>query len=251
MSNSGKLPIAKKSSLSLRPDCFACAARDRSEWCALSHDELGIINDTKQTREYLPGEVLFHQGDGCKGLYCFEQGMVGVRKVDAEGNSILLGVTFPGDTLGYRALLTGGDHHVSAEALKPTTICFIDKATVRKLLDQNPALGLQYLRRAVEAADLAEEKFLQSVTLSVRARFAHLLLVLKDRYQKKAENGEFTLELPLSRQDLAAMIGIRPETMSRTIKQLESDGIAHFNGRTVHVPKLDELFDELEMEHFL
>jgi len=76
-------------------------------------------------------------------------------------------------------------------------------------------------------------------------------LVLKDRYQKKSENGEFTLEPPLSRQDLAAMIGIHPETMSRTIKQLETDGIAHFSGRTVHVSKLDELFDELEMEHFL
>jgi len=50
----------------------------------------------KQSREYLPGEVLFHQGDACKELYFFEHGMVGVRKVDAEGNSILLGVTFPG-----------------------------------------------------------------------------------------------------------------------------------------------------------
>lgn len=177
--------------------------------------------------------------------------MVGVRKVDAEGNSILLGISFPGDTLGYRSLLVGGEHHVSAEALKPTTVCFIDKATVRTLLDQNPALGLQYLRRAVEAADVAEEKFLQSVTLSVRARFAHLLLVLKERYQTESKTDDFTLELPLSRQDLAAMIGIRPETMSRTIKQLENDGIAHFSGRTVRVPKLDNLFNELEMEHFL
>ncbi len=158
MSNSGKLPIAKKSP-SLRPDCFTCAARDQSEWCTLSHDEFSIINDTKQTREYLPGEVLFHQGDACKGLYCFEHGMGGVRKVDAEGNSNLLGVTFPGDTFGYRALLTSGDHHVSAEALKPTTICFVDKATVQKLLDQIPALGLQYLGRAVEAVDVAEKKF--------------------------------------------------------------------------------------------
>jgi CRP-like cAMP-binding protein len=244
-----KLPTAKKSSV--RPDCFACAAKDRTEWCALSHSELEIINNTKIAREYMPGEVLFHQGDPCTGIYCFEYGMVGVRKVDAEGNSILLGISFPGDTLGYRSLLVGGEHHVSAEALKPTTVCFIDKATVRTLLDQNPALGLQYLRRAVEAADVAEEKFLQSVTLSVRARFAHLLLVLKERYQTESKTDDFTLELPLSRQDLAAMIGIRPETMSRTIKQLENDGIAHFSGRTVRVPKLDNLFNELEMEHFL
>jgi len=110
--------------------------------------------------------------------------------VDAEKNSILLGITFPGDTLGYRAFLIGGDHHVSAEALNPTTAYFFDKATVRVLLDRNPALGLQYMRLAVEAADIAEENFLQSVTVSVRARFAHLLLVLKERYQTESKTDD-------------------------------------------------------------
>ena len=79
--------------------------------------------------------------------------------MDAEENSILLGITFPGDTLGYSALLIGGDRHVSTEALNSTIVYFFDKATVRVLLDRNPALGLQYMRLAVEAADIAEEKF--------------------------------------------------------------------------------------------
>ena len=79
--------------------------------------------------------------------------------MDAEGNSILLGITVPSDILGYRALLIGGDHDVSAEALNPTTVCFIDKATVRVLWDRNLTLGLQYMRLAVEAADIAEENF--------------------------------------------------------------------------------------------
>jgi CRP-like cAMP-binding protein len=76
MAETTKLPTAKKPSF--RPDYFSCAAKDRTEWCALSQGELEIINNTKIAREYMPGEVLFHQGDARTGLYCFEHGMVGV-----------------------------------------------------------------------------------------------------------------------------------------------------------------------------
>lgn len=235
----------------INADCFTCQARDRAEWCALSDKELKRLNESKNVREYLPGEVLFHQGDSCNGIYCFDAGMVGIRKIDADGNSVLLGLVYPGDTIGYRALLAGTDHLVSAEAIKPTTICFIERSTVTALLNENPALGLQFLRHAAEEVNEAEEKFLQSVTLSVRARFAHLLLILRERYSTSANEEAFSLELPLSRQDLAAMIGVRPETMSRTIRQFEDDGVAHFSGRTVHVPLVANLLDEVEPEGYM
>ncbi|MFB3135749.1 MAG: helix-turn-helix domain-containing protein [Rhodospirillales bacterium] len=55
----------------------------------------------------------------------------------------------------------------------------------------------------------------------------------------------------LARQDLAAMIGIRPETMSRAIKQLEEDGVAYFSGRSVQVPDVKRLLREIEPESYL
>ncbi len=60
-----------------------------------------------------------------------------------------------------------------------------------------------------------------------------------------------TLDLPLSRQDMAAMIGIRPESMSRTIRSFEDDKVAIFSGRQVHVPSLEALFDELTLSEGL
>jgi CRP-like cAMP-binding protein len=236
---------------SIRKDCFTCQSRDRAEWCALNDDELRLLDKAKVVREYRPGEVIYHQGDPCRGIHCFEAGLVGIRKIDADGNSILLGLAYPGDTLGYRSFLVGEDHGASAEALKPSTICFVNSATVRTLLKHNPALGLQFLQTVARDLGAAEERILQSVTLSVRARFAHLLLVLKDRYATSGKDGTFELELPLARQDLAAMIGIRPETMSRAIKQLEEDGIAYFSGRSVQVPDVKRLLREIEPESYL
>ena len=180
-----------------------------------------------------------------------ETGMVGVRKTDADGNSVLLYLVTPGDTLGYRALLAGEDYQASAEALEPTRICVIDSPTVRSLLEHNPALGLRYLKRVSRSLGSAEEKILHNATLSVRARFAHLLMVLLDKYGHKNSEGPTEFELPLSRHDLAAMIGTTPESMSRTIKKMESDGVAKFAGRTVHIPVLESLIMEFEPETFL
>ena len=233
-------------------NCFNCPNRERTEWCTLGDDELQRIVDANKIREFLPGEALYHQGDPCHGVYCIHSGMVGIRRVDIDGNSVLLGLAHAGDTLGYRALLTGNEHKISAEILKKGAVCFIDKRTVRGLIEQNPALGHRFLTRAIKDLEETEDKFLESVTLSVRARFAHLLLVLKDRYAKAAEGDkELVLELPLSRQDMAAMIGVRPETMSRTIRQFEEDGIAEFSGRTVRVSDVSSLLDEFEGEEYL
>ena len=95
-------------------NCFSCPNRERTEWCVLGDDELQRIVDANKIREYLPGEALYHQGDPCQGVYCIHSGMVGIRKVDIDGNSVLLGLAHAGDTLGYRALLTENEHQVGA-----------------------------------------------------------------------------------------------------------------------------------------
>lgn len=228
-------------------NCFTCQTRGRTEWCVLTDDELKLVDKSKMSRDYLPGEVVFHEADACQGVHCIESGLIGVRKMNANGQEILLRLCHPGDTLGYRSMLAGDDHNNGAEALEPSTVCFIDAGTVRTLLSRNPSLGLRFLTHATKDLGAAEDKVLQSTTLPVRARFAHLLLVLKDRYGVVGADGAMDLELPLSRQDMAAMIGIRPESMSRTIKSLEEDDIARFSGRRVHVRNIDDLLDELEL----
>ena len=227
-------------------NCFTCQARGRTEWCVLTEEDLALVDQGKVCRWYLPGEVIYHEGDECHGVHCIESGLVGIRKMDAGGNEILLRLSQPGDTMGYRSFLAGNDHNNSAEALEQSVICFVGGTTVRSLLEHNATLGLRFLKHAARDLEDAEEKVLQSTTLSVRARFAHLLLVLKDRYGVTGEDGALDLELPLSRQDMAAMIGVRPETMSRTIRGFEEDNIAHLSGRRVHVARIEDLMRELE-----
>lgn len=230
------------------PSCFTCQSRDRSEWCQLEGADLRLLNQVKVTNVYQPGQVIFYQGNPCLGIYCVESGTVALRKNDAAGNSVIVRLVHAGDTLGYRAFFAGDSYRASADALVPSRVCFIDKNAVRTLLDHNPNVGMAFLRHMAKDLEDAEEAKLHAAALPVRARLAHLLLVLKDRFGSVLQDGTLRIELPLSRQDIAAMIGTRPETVARAVKSLEDDGVARFKGRAVLVEDLDALMDELEIE---
>jgi len=242
--------MGTRTTLSDIANCFACQNREHTEWCVLSGHELDQLSGRKICRQYHPGQEIFREGDEAAGIYCLESGLVGYRKADVDGNSTLLGLAYPGRTLGYRSYLSGEPHATSGEALKPSRVCFIDRATVRDLLEKNPALGFMFLQTVSKELGVVEEKYHQAITLTVRDRLIHLLLVLRDRYATTGQDGAEHLELPLSRQDIAALIGTRPETLARTIRRIEDDGLARFSGRILHVPKVHSLFDEIGLGHY-
>jgi len=216
---------------------------DSEEWCALNDVDVTATEEAAICSNYETGDVIFYEGDDVKGVYFVKAGLVGVRKADLEGNSTLLKLAEPGDTLGYRPLAADQPHRASAEAVNPSIICFIDKATVRQMIGENPALGLNFLKRAAKELGDAEEKFHESVTLSTRARFAHLLIVMQDRFGHATEDGSLQLTSPLSRSDMAAMLGVRPESVSRVIHELEGTGITHFAEREVTIRDPNSLMD--------
>lgn len=234
-----KSPTAKSTS------CLTCQGRTSNEWCVLEGDDLSLLNQVKICNTYQPGQTIFYQGNPCLGVYCVEEGTVAVRKTDASGRSVIVRMAHTGETLGYRAFFAGEPYRASADALQTSRICFVDRAAVRRLLDRNPMVGMSFLKHMAHDLEEAEEAKLHAAALPVRARLAHLLLMLRERFGQPLAGGAHRIELPLSRQDIAAMIGTRPETVARAVRSFEDEGIANFQGREVHVNNLEALLNEL------
>lgn len=225
--------------------CLTCPGRELSEWCALSYEDLAALERHRTHHDYRAGEVIFHQSAPCLGVHCVESGTVGLRKVDAEGRGVIVRLVHPHETVGGRTFFAGGSYSSTAEALTPARVCFIDRTGVRELLTRSPALAQRFLRRLAEDLRDADDEKLQAATLGVRARVARLLLALAERYGVPGAPGAFELELPLARQDMAALIGVRPESVARAVRSLTDDGVALFQGRTVTIPDIDRLLQEL------
>lgn len=238
--------VPKRLKVLTTPSCFSCQSRDRNEWSSLQGDELELLERAKTCNVYEPGQVVFYEGNACLGIHCIESGSVKLRRTGPKGEEIVVGLVGPGVTLGYLAYFGDRGYTTTAEALLPCRICFIDRAAVKALIHASPSVGLAFLRRMADDVDRSEAERVKALALPLRARAAHLLLVLKDRSASADDEGRLTIELPLSRRDLAAMLGTRPESLSRLIRDFASDGVAHFGPREVVVPDLDALLDELE-----
>ena len=219
--------------------------RERGDWCALNQEDLALLDKHKKVHSYDVGDVMFMEGDRCVGIHCLESGSVALRKMDAEGNSVLVHLAHAGETVGYRSFLSGEPHDTTCEVVAPARICFIPGATVHELIEHNPSLGMQFLSHAARDVREAQENYLRAATGSVRARLVHLLFTLRERYAEEQEDGSLIIHLPLSRQDMAAMVGTRPETISRTIRKMEEDGAANFTGRTVRIADPGTLLDDI------
>lgn len=229
-----------------RAACSVCHVGRRSDWDGLDDAAYALLDRGLSRREYRSGEVIFAQGGANDGVYCVSGGAVAIRRLDTHGNSVLLGLAYPGDTLGYRSFLAGSEHRTSAEALGPSHICHIARDTVAALLEAAPSVGLHFLKRSIGELEHAHDKLFRQATLSNRDQLVHLLLILVRRHGRRLESGAQVIELPVSRRDLASMIGTRHETISRIIGRLETDGIAYFSGRQVTIPNVETLGAEAD-----
>lgn len=232
---------------SAHPSCLSCRSRCSAEWGCLNDASIGLIDRAKISRNYSPGKIVYNQGDPCGGVFCIESGLVGIRRVDEQGNSTLLRLVHPGETIGYKSFLRKAPHDNAAEALMPSSICFVDRPTVRGLLQQSPDLGLSFLDHSLRDLAETEVRYMESVTWRVRTRLLHILLVLYERFGFETENGEHYVELPISRQDLAGLTGTAPETMSRTIQRIQTEGLATFEGRRVRLSDIDAILRDVPM----
>ncbi|GBE44784.1 MAG TPA: Crp/Fnr family transcriptional regulator [Rhizobiales bacterium] len=229
----------------LTAPCLSARARAKTEWDALKPDEIDLFNRNVVCRKYKAAQVIFHQGDPCRGLYFVESGLVAVRKVDEEGKSAIVRLAYQGDTLGYRPLLAKQCHRATAEVINNSRICFLDAPTMRRLLLSNPKLGMLFLEHTAQALGEAEERLYQVAALSVRTRIIHLLILLCDHYGSTTGDGTLFVELPITRRDLANMIGARSETVSRAFRDIQNDGLLKLSGRTVRFDHVGLLIDEL------
>lgn len=226
--------------------CTNCAALSYSVWTHLSESDLDFLNDHKKTRRYKPGQIIFFQDDPCYGVYCIESGLVALRKTDEQGRSVIVRLVHPGETVGYRTFFAGGNFTSSAEALGSCRICFIERSVLEYLLDRNKDVMREFTRQLANELKRSEEDMLYRSTLPARNRLAHLLLNLVAHADLELKRKDLRWELPLSRQDMAAILGIRPETIARTLHTFETEGIAYFEGRKVTVPELGRLESEAE-----
>jgi CRP/FNR family nitrogen fixation transcriptional regulator len=175
------------------------------------------VEITGIVRNYSRGQEIFGQGERADHVYRVVRGAVRCFKTLADGRRQICDFALPGDVFG---LELGADHGVSAEAIADSAIVAARRNTVLETA-ADPIAAARGLARLL-MSDLERNRD-HILTLGRRAaseRVVVFLLDLADRLR-----GGDTVELPMSRQDMADYLGLTIETVSRTLTHLETDGL--------------------------
>ena len=181
-----------------------------------------------------PGEaVLFMEGQSSPGVMVIISGRVRLSTASADGRSIVVRVAGPGEVLGLSATVVGRPCELTAETLEPSHIKIIPRESFRQWLRAHPELAFQI------AQELAEEynntcQQLRTMLLSHTAtqRLARTLLQL---VRSAGPGKEARVQLTMTHQQIAEMIGSSRETVTRLLTSFRQKGLIELENSTLVV----------------
>lgn len=204
----------------------------------MDHEELETIQSVTKSSCYKKGDYIFREGERSDTLFVVHEGLIKISKVNDEGKEQIIRLLFPGDFFGQFALLQNSDHYANAEALAQTTICSIEKSAFLDTLGKNPTMALHFINALNNRLFLADEWMSLLSLMEVEKRVARVILLLFEKVEVR--NNEFIL--PITKKDLASLIGTTPETLSRKLLSfVEQKIIAVKQRRVIQVLNLDML----------
>jgi CRP-like cAMP-binding protein len=208
------------------PQCHNCRILDRTVWGSLTDDALDTLAGERVASRYQKGDVIFHEGTPCTGLYNVCTGKVKLVRTGRGGRQTIVRMSGPGRTLAERDLFQAdGRHSVTAQAMEDTVVCFLGKTPLMEHLRAYPDMMFDMVRRLADALTQAEERVESLATQDARHRLAGFLL---DLAREEGEpDGEATrIKLRLTREEVAEVIGATLETTIRLMSAFKKEGIA-------------------------
>lgn len=213
--------------------CENCGAKVNSIFVSLESAELGDISEAKSCHPLKRSETLVEEGAMPRGLFCVHDGHLKVVRSGADGREQIIRFAGPGDTIGYTAMITQQPYSISVVAVEPSSVCLIPTPRISNYLQKNPRFALSILEKMSIELQQTEQRVVELAQKSVRERVAEALLVLKNTFGTE-EDGE-TLILPLTREEIADIVGTAPESLIRMLSDLKADHIIETNGRRIRL----------------
>jgi CRP/FNR family transcriptional regulator, polysaccharide utilization system transcription regulator len=215
------------------PDCENCMVRRLSIFRDLENDEIESLEKTKDRCLYKKGQIIFQEGNHPNGLFEVHSGKVKVYKLGSNAREQIIELAKPGHILGYQSLLSGELYNVSASALEDSVICYFPKATFMTMMEKHSGIMMRMMKLMSRDISVAEYKMVEIIQKPVRDRLAEALLIFKDIYGV-AEDGE-TLNVALTREDIANFIGTTTETAIRLLSEFKGEKLIALDKRKIRL----------------
>jgi CRP/FNR family transcriptional regulator len=227
-------------------NCRQCDVRDQALCAALPDERLAPFAAQGTQRRLARGQRLVHAGATHNPSANIQRGMMKISHTNPAGQDVIVGLLWPGDFIGapFQAAASVGHDIV---ALTPVTLCQFPRHVIDQTLAANPAMERALLRRTLAEVERLRARLGSLARASALARVAGFLAETARRCGADDGGSVASFDLPLSRGEMADLLGLTIETVSRQMTKLKGAGVIDLpGGRRVVVQDPGALADTAE-----
>ena len=220
------------------PTCEECIAKDHPIFKDLTPEELDSMNFDKGCSSYKRGNVIYHEGNRVNGYYCVNSGIIKMYKTGIDGKEQIIRFAKSGDIIGYRSVLSKELACTTAKVIEDAVLCFIAADSLFHLIKNNSAFAMNLMQLTCKELGEANNFITDIAQKTVRERLAEVLLLLKDRFDLDDDQ---VLQISLTREELANLVGTATESVIRLLSEFKSDKLIELQGRKIKILNLPGL----------
>ncbi|MDX8553467.1 Crp/Fnr family transcriptional regulator [Tenacibaculum sp. 1B UA] len=218
--------------------CEQCIIRQFNSLKALTKDELVRISGCKTSKTIKKGETLFNEGEYINGVFCVKDGVCKVSKMSDNGRDQIIHLIRKGDILGERSLINNEASNLKAIAVNDMEVCFIPKEEILRDLENNSNFSMNVLKKMANSLKKADGVIVDMAQKTVKQRLAATLLLLDTKFDKN-ENG--SININLSREDIANIIGTATESAIRLLSEFKKKKLIDLKGKEIFITDVKAL----------
>jgi CRP-like cAMP-binding protein len=207
----------------------------------LTEEEFNRLNFEKSCSYYKKGTIVYREGSRLTGFYCVTKGIVKIFKTGIDGKEQIIRFAKKGEIIAYRSLLSKELACTTAKIIEEAVLCQIPYQTLLYLIQSNWQFSHHMLQIVCRELREANDYITDIAQKSVRERLAEVLLLLKESFDLDHHN---TLQISLTREELANTVGTATESVIRLLSEFKQDKLIELDGRRIkfiNIPGLQKV----------
>jgi len=196
----------------------------------LKEEEFNRLNYEKTCSLYKKGTIIYREGSRLTGFFCVTKGIVKIYKTGIDGKEQIIRFAKKGEIIAYRSLLSQESACTTAKVIDEAVLCHIPYQTLLFLIESNWKFSHHMLQIVCGELRQANDYITDIAQKTVRERLAEVLLLLKENFELDNQN---TLQISLTREELANMVGTATESVIRLLSEFKHDKLIELQGRKI------------------
>jgi len=203
-------------------DCVNCQSLALSVFGSLKREDLHELNNYKNSNIVKKGQIIFSENNPSHGLFCIHKGKAKIVMIGKDGREQIVRLAKDGDIIGYRSLICGENYSASAYTIEDSMVCFIPKEKLWGLIEKNAQLSKNLMTHLALDLKQAEIRSVNMQQKNASERLAEALLILQETF---GINSDKSINIELSREEIASLTGMAIETVVRILKDFQENKI--------------------------